>query len=295
MRGDALPNSSSSSHPCFCLISHSYVCIPPLTPHQFIPLGERHCLPSRPRHAGHCGLRRTLQLLGQRRPHQVEDLRAAGPANHGLLLQPQWQHLRIRFQLRLVKGIRWLAGVWSWLKAFGMDFIFFFPIWISLGPWVLQPPEKELHLPQGGSWGAEAAQQEMVREGQPLSVNMEAIVTGRVCSTSSMHLWLKVTPFKAPQGVRRAAMLAVRRRWDAANGSQHRNGATPLVWFLLQYCKHAAFAPVSKNYVRKPKGFLKVTELQAVWRCSVFDYTLKGCVKSVCWYQSSAGLRAFTG
>lgn len=69
-----------------------------------VPLGERHFFPPCARHAGHCGLRRTLQLLGQRRPHEVKDLGAAGPANHGVLLQPQRQHLCIRLQLRLVKG-----------------------------------------------------------------------------------------------------------------------------------------------------------------------------------------------
>ena len=71
-----------------------------------LPSGQRYLLPSCPRHTGHRGLRRSLQLLGQRRPHQVEDLGAARPAHHGLLLQPQRQHLRIRFQLRLVEGRR---------------------------------------------------------------------------------------------------------------------------------------------------------------------------------------------
>lgn len=69
-----------------------------------VPLGERYFFPPCARHTGHCGLRRALQLLGQRRPHEVKDLRAAGPANHGVLLQPQRQHLCIRLQLRLVKG-----------------------------------------------------------------------------------------------------------------------------------------------------------------------------------------------
>lgn len=76
-----------------------------------VPLGERHLLPSCPRHTGYCGLRRTLQLLGQRRPHKVKDLRAAGPANHSVLLQSQRQHLCLRLQLRLVKG----GGVWACL------------------------------------------------------------------------------------------------------------------------------------------------------------------------------------
>lgn len=66
--------------------------------------GECHLLPSCPWHPGHCGLRRTLQLLGQRRSHQVEDVGAARPAHHRLLLQPQRQHLCLRLQLRLVKG-----------------------------------------------------------------------------------------------------------------------------------------------------------------------------------------------
>lgn len=69
-----------------------------------VPSGERHLFPPCARHTGHCGLGRTLQLLGQRRPHKVKDLRAAGPADHGVLLQPQRQHLCIRLQLRLVKG-----------------------------------------------------------------------------------------------------------------------------------------------------------------------------------------------
>lgn len=73
--------------------------------------GERHRLPSRPRHAGHRWLGRPLQFLGQGRPHQAEDLGAAGPANHCLLFQPQRQHLCVRLQLRLVKGTRRRARV----------------------------------------------------------------------------------------------------------------------------------------------------------------------------------------
>lgn len=71
-----------------------------------LPSGQCYLLPSCPWHTGYRGLRRALQLLGQRRPHQVEDLRAARPAHHGLLLQQQRQHLCICFQLRLVEGRR---------------------------------------------------------------------------------------------------------------------------------------------------------------------------------------------
>lgn len=78
--------------------------MPHLTSFCFLPSGECYLLPSCPWHTGYCGLRRALQLLGQRCPHQVEDLRAARPAHHGLLLQPQRQHLCICFQLRLVEG-----------------------------------------------------------------------------------------------------------------------------------------------------------------------------------------------
>lgn len=49
---------------------------------------------------------------------------------------------------------------------------------LSSGPWVLQPPEKELHLPEECCRGAETSEQEMVREGQPLSVNLDTLVTG---------------------------------------------------------------------------------------------------------------------
>lgn len=36
------------------------------------------------------------------------------------------------------------------------------------GTWILQSPEKELHLLEECSWGTEASEQEMVREGYPL-------------------------------------------------------------------------------------------------------------------------------
>lgn len=74
------------------------------TSFNFLPSGECYLLPSCPWHPGYCGLRWPLQFLGQRRSHQVEDLRAAWPAHHSLLLQPQRQHLCICFQLRLVEG-----------------------------------------------------------------------------------------------------------------------------------------------------------------------------------------------
>lgn len=101
--------------------------------------GERHCLPSCPRHSGHCGLRWTLQLLGQRRPDQAEDLRAAWPAHHGVLLQQQRQHLCVRFQLRLVKGTR--SEMTAWFSAP----VFFF----ASSLWALCPPQgHEYYNPQ---------------------------------------------------------------------------------------------------------------------------------------------------
>lgn len=58
----------------------------------------------------------------------------------------------------------------------------------SPGPRVLQPSEKELHLPEECRRGAEASEQEMVREGQPLSLILETVVAGRGCPTSSLPL-----------------------------------------------------------------------------------------------------------
>lgn len=177
-----------------------------------VPSGECYFFPSCPRHAGHSGLRWPIQLLGQRRPDQVEDLRAARPAHHGLLLQPQWQHLCICFQLRLVEGRRAWEGVCSLLhrlKKVCMVVVMYFSNLISSGPWVLQPPEEELHLPEECCWGAEATEQEMVREGQPLSVNMEAVFHGGGCPTSSLHLWLTVEPLQAHHDAWHARMSAV--------------------------------------------------------------------------------------
>lgn len=106
-----------------------------------VPLGERHLLPSCPRHTGYCGLRRTFQLLGQRRPHKVKDLRAAGPANHGVLLQSQRQHLCIRLQLRLVKGGRlWACLLFA--SALAACFFLILPVWIGL------PQGHEYYNPQ---------------------------------------------------------------------------------------------------------------------------------------------------
>lgn len=68
------------------------------------------------------------------------------------------------------------------------------------GPWVLQPPEKELHLPEECRWGAEASEQEMVREGQLMSINLETVVTGHGCPVSSVLLWLSQWPFKGMHG-----------------------------------------------------------------------------------------------
>lgn len=122
----------------------SLVLMFPLVTHTdfyFLPSGECHFLPSCSWHTGYCGLRWTLQLLGQRRSHQVEDLGAARPAHHGLLLQPQWQHLCICFQLWLVEGRRPQAGVCSslqWLKSIGMYHIFF----------ILIPQGHEYYNPQ---------------------------------------------------------------------------------------------------------------------------------------------------
>lgn len=114
-----------------------------------VPLGERHLLPSCPRHTGYCGLRRTLQLLGQRHPHKVKDLRAAGPANHGVLLQSQRQHLCVRLQLRLVEGGRGLSVFVVCLGSCCRFLSHSSCLYrTSSGPRVLQPPEKELHLPE---------------------------------------------------------------------------------------------------------------------------------------------------
>lgn len=176
-----------------------------------LPLGERYFFPSCPWHAGHSGLRWPFQLLGQRRKDQVEDLGAARPAHHGLLLQPQWQHLCICFQLRLVEGRRTWEGLPSTAeKTSGMrGRAHVFSDLTSSGPWVLQPPEEELHLPEERCWGAEATEQEMVREGQPLSVNMEAVFDGGGCPTSSLHLWLTVEPLQAHHDAWHARMSAV--------------------------------------------------------------------------------------
>lgn len=178
--------------------------VPP-TDFHFLPSGECHFLPSCPRHTGYCGLRWALQLLGQRCPHQVEDLGAARPAHHGLLLQPQWQHLCICFQLWLVEGRRSWAGVCcslQWLKTVGIHHIFL--IWIPQGHEYYNPQKKnyiflrnaaEELKPRNKKWW----------EGQPLSVNM-----GWGCPTSSMHLWLTVEPLKAPHDAWHVRMPAVR-------------------------------------------------------------------------------------
>lgn len=68
----------------------------------------------------------------------------------------------------------------------------------SSGPWVLQPPEKELHLPEKCCWGAETTKQEMVREGQLPSADVEAAFSRWGCPTSSVYLWLSVESLKAP-------------------------------------------------------------------------------------------------
>lgn len=98
-RTQSLQNSPSDTPLSVVMFPHFLI-----TNVHFLPLGECHLLPSCPWHTGYCGLRRALQLLGQRRSHQVKDLGAARPAHYGLLLQPKWQHLCIRFQLRLVEG-----------------------------------------------------------------------------------------------------------------------------------------------------------------------------------------------
>lgn len=112
------------------LLTHSltHVFSHRVLPTASFPSGERHRLPSRPRHSGHRGLGRPLQLLGQRRPHQAEDLGAAGPANHCLLLQPQRQHLCLRLQLRLVKGRGQPARVDLKCVWQSLNFLFFFSL-----------------------------------------------------------------------------------------------------------------------------------------------------------------------
>lgn len=106
-----------------------------------VPLGERHLLPSCPRHTGYGGLRRTLQLLGQRRPYKVKDLRAAGPANHGVLLQSQRQHLCVRLQLRLVEGGRGFECL-SFASPLATGFFLILPVCIGL------PQGHEYYNPQ---------------------------------------------------------------------------------------------------------------------------------------------------
>lgn len=83
----------------------------------------------------------------------------------------------------------------EWLKTVGMHLVLVFSRFVILfshisssGPRVLQPPEKELHLLEERCRGAEASEQEMVREGQPLSVTVETVVTGWGCPTSSVTL-----------------------------------------------------------------------------------------------------------
>lgn len=115
----------------------------PFSPALLFPLllGQRDLLPPCPRHTGYCGLRGTLQLLGQRRPHKVKDLRAAGPANHSLQLQSQRQHLCVRVQLWLVKGGRLWACL---LCASGLSAYFL----LILSVWLWLPQGHEYYNPQ---------------------------------------------------------------------------------------------------------------------------------------------------
>ncbi|XP_010627106.1 mRNA export factor isoform X2 [Fukomys damarensis] len=66
--------------------------------------GKWNRLPPCSRHPRDCGLRRQIQLLGQRCPDKAENVRAAGPADIRVLLQSQWQHIRLCVELRLVQG-----------------------------------------------------------------------------------------------------------------------------------------------------------------------------------------------
>ena len=73
--------------------------------------GEQHRVPPGAQHAVDGRLGRPLQLLGQGRAHQAEDVGAARPANHGVRLQRAGKHLRLLVQLRLVEGTsRWSVG-----------------------------------------------------------------------------------------------------------------------------------------------------------------------------------------
>lgn len=64
----------------------------------------------------------------------------------------------------LLKCLYFITQVEEWAVGCQSLFVIMFALYlIPLGPWVLQPAEKELHLPKECRWGAEASEQEMVR------------------------------------------------------------------------------------------------------------------------------------
>lgn len=91
----------------------------------------------------------------------------------------QWLSMFLSFSWEGKKFWKWLVqwNCYCHLKLGCLPFMIWYNVgYLELtevlifftGSWILQSPEKELHLLEECSWGTEASEQEMVRAGYPL-------------------------------------------------------------------------------------------------------------------------------